>query len=226
MSQSGTRPPPEIDSWTKEDVHRWLMTEVKIQQTCADIFIAEEVSGDILITYRKKDVLELGIKHGPAVKITSYLERLKTGSQHESLFPADVENWTKEEVSDWFMRRVKVDGKKAKRFREEDVSGDCLVCFKKQDFLDLELKKGPTAKILKELDRLKNKPEQNRQTIAEQKESQGENLSLETREQQATTPKQTAEVKLQNKLHITVTVLSCTFLPSNICQTHEIKWRT
>ncbi|KAG8003330.1 Sterile alpha motif domain-containing protein 9 [Nibea albiflora] len=195
-SQSCFRSGTDPESWSIEDVHRWLMTEVKIPQTCADIFITEEVSGDALSAYRKKDVLDLGIKHGPAVKITSYLGRLKTGSQHESLFPAEVENWTKEEVTDWLLQRVKVDGKKAKRFQDEDVSGDCLVCFKKQDFLDLELKKGPAVKILKELGGLKNKPEQtlrpNRQTIEEQKEETRENEGT-VQEEQATPPGTTNE---------------------------------
>lgn len=155
MSESTT----EIETWTKEDVHRWLMTEVKVHRSCADTFVEEEVSGEVLGDFEKKDVLELAIKHGPAVKIISYLERLKEGSQQESQFPAEVENWTKEEVTRWLVQQVKLDGKKAERFQEEEVSGDCLVCFRKQDLLDLELKKGPTVKILKELSRLKNKPE-------------------------------------------------------------------
>ncbi|XP_029285418.1 uncharacterized protein LOC115006929 [Cottoperca gobio] len=156
MSESTTEA-TEIKTWTKEDVHHWLLTEVKVHQTCADTFIEEEVSGEVLDDFEKADILDLIKKHGPAVKISFYLERLKEGSQHESQFSADVENWTKEQVTQWLLQRVKVDGKKAERFQEEDVSGDCLVCFRKQDFLDLELKKGPAVKILKELGRLKNK---------------------------------------------------------------------
>ncbi|XP_062280878.1 uncharacterized protein LOC133985301 [Scomber scombrus] len=158
MSKS-TKPPPVIETWTKEDVHRWLMTEVKVHQTCADRFIEEEVSGENVDDFEKKDILDLGIKHGPAVKIMCYLERLKEGSQHESQLPAYVEKWTKKEVNQWLLQHAKVDNEKAQRFLEEDVSGDCLVCFKKQDFLDLELKSGPAVKILKAIDRLKNKPE-------------------------------------------------------------------
>ena len=157
MSQSSLASQPEIESWTTEDVHRWLLTEVKVHQSCADTFIEEDVSGEVLDDIEKREILELGIKHGPAVKITFYLENLKTGTQHQSQFPADVENWTKEQVSQWLQQCARIDGKKAKRFLKEDVSGDCLVCFKKQDFLDLKLKKGPAVKTLKELDRLKNR---------------------------------------------------------------------
>ncbi|XP_042339719.1 uncharacterized protein LOC121941070 [Plectropomus leopardus] len=155
MSESSTESPPDIETWTKEDVQHWLLTEVKVDQSCADTFMKEDVSGRYLVDFEKRELLGIGIKHGPAVKITSHLKRLKEGSQFEPQSPADVESWTKEEVARWLLQSVKVDDKKAERFKEEDVSGDCLVCFDKQDFLDLELKKGPAVKIMKELDRLK-----------------------------------------------------------------------
>lgn len=159
MRRSTKKSPPPVETWTKEDVHRWLMTEVKVSKTCADIFCDEEVSGDILVDFEKTDILDLGIRHGPAVKITSYLKGLKEGSQHESQFPEYVENWSKEQVSQWLLQHVNIYSKYAERLQEEDVSGDCLVCFKKQDFLDLEVKSGPAVKILAELRRLNEKPE-------------------------------------------------------------------
>ncbi|XP_056235111.1 sterile alpha motif domain-containing protein 9-like isoform X2 [Seriola aureovittata] len=159
MSQSTPEPPPPMNTWTTEDVHLWLMSKVKVHKTCADIFIEEDVLGEYLVLFKKKDILDMGIKHGPAVKITSYLERLKEGSRHESQFPAYVEKWTKEQVNQWLLQHVKVYSKYAKRLHEEDVSGDCLVCFSKQDFLDLDVKGGPAVKILSELHQLKEKPE-------------------------------------------------------------------
>lgn len=165
MRRSTKKSPPSVETWTKEDVHRWLMTEVKVDKTCADIFCEEEVSGDSLVDFEKKDILELGIKHGPAVKITSYLKGLTEGSQHESQFPEYVENWSKEQVSQWLLQHVNIYNKYAERLREEDVSGDCLVCFKKQDLLDLEVKSGPAVKILAELRRLNEKPEPTLQPI-------------------------------------------------------------
>ncbi|KAK2835070.1 hypothetical protein Q5P01_015554 [Channa striata] len=158
MRRSSTKSPPEIDKWTKEDVHRWLMTEVKVHETCADRFVEEEVSGEISY-FKKSDILDLGIKHGPAVKITSHLERLKETSQHEMQFPAYVENWSKEQVNQWLLQHVKVYSKYAERLFKEDVSGDCLVCFRKQDLLDLDIKSGPAVKILAELRQLNKKPE-------------------------------------------------------------------
>jgi len=148
-----------IETWTAEEVHQWLMTKVGVHQDCADRFTEEEVLGESLASFEKTDVLDLGIKHGPAVKIMCYLKTVKEGSKHQSEFPAYVETWTKEQVGVWLQKHVKVYSKYAERLLEENVSGDCLVCFKKQDFLDLDIKSGPAVKILAQLRQMNTKPE-------------------------------------------------------------------
>ncbi|XP_040040581.2 uncharacterized protein LOC120824069 [Gasterosteus aculeatus] len=167
--------PTSIEEWTIEDVHQWLIKVAKVHETYANRFRAEEVSGDSFVVFEKKDILDLNINHGPAVKIKCYLESLKEGSQHQSQIPAYVRNWTKEQVNQWLLQHVKLYSKYAERLQEEGVSGDCLVCFKKQDFLDLGLKSGPAVKILAELSKLDKKPEPALQPIphtsTEQKES-------------------------------------------------------
>ncbi|XP_029989004.1 sterile alpha motif domain-containing protein 9-like [Sphaeramia orbicularis] len=150
---------PQIEKWTTEDVHQWLTEEVKVDKTCADNFVEEEVSGKYLIDFEKTDILDLGIKHGPAVKIKSHLKKIREGSKHELQIPAYVANWTKEQVYQWLLQHADVYSKYAERLHEEDVCGDCLVCFEKQDFLDLDVKNGPAVRILKELHKLKDKPE-------------------------------------------------------------------
>ncbi|XP_030582424.1 sterile alpha motif domain-containing protein 9-like [Archocentrus centrarchus] len=156
---------PVAEKWTIEDVHQWLMTEVKVHESCAGRFIEEKVSGDCLVLFNKTDILDLGIKHGPAVKITAYLESLKKGSKHQPEFPEYVEKWTKEKVSQWLVQHVKVNSKYGERLQEEDVSGDCLVCFRKQDLVDLDVQSGPAVKILSELKQLNQKPEPTLQPI-------------------------------------------------------------
>ncbi|XP_029906140.1 sterile alpha motif domain-containing protein 9-like [Myripristis murdjan] len=158
MSHSASKPPTPIEEWTKEEVHEWLMTQVKVHPSYANKFLEEEVSGDYLIAFDKKDILDLGIKHGPAVKILSYLERLKQG-KYESQYPEYVEKWTTEQVKQWLLQHVKIYSKYAEQLQEEEVSGDCLVCFSKQDLVDLQVKSGPAVKILRELRELNNKPE-------------------------------------------------------------------
>ncbi|MEQ2286152.1 hypothetical protein AMECASPLE_039289 [Ameca splendens] len=164
MSQSGT------ENWTTEDVHHWLMMEVKVSQSCADRFIKEEVLGEYLVSFKKTDILDLGIRHGPAVKIMCFLKSLTEASEHRSEYPAYVEAWTKEQVSQWLLQHVKIYPKYARRLLDEDVSGDCLVCFRKQDLLDLNVKSGPAVKILAELEKLNNRPEPTLQPITDQRE--------------------------------------------------------
>ncbi|XP_040896301.1 sterile alpha motif domain-containing protein 9-like [Toxotes jaculatrix] len=159
MSQSTPELPPLIEKWTTAAVHQWLLSQVKVHQSWADIFTEEEVSGEYLVLFEKKDMLDLGIKHGPAVKITSFLQRLKEGSHHKAQFPGYVEKWTKEQVNQWLLQHLKMYGKYTEQLLDEDVSGDCLVCFSKQDFLDLDIKSGPAVKILAELRQLNKKPE-------------------------------------------------------------------
>ncbi|XP_035987653.1 sterile alpha motif domain-containing protein 9 [Fundulus heteroclitus] len=150
MSQSG------IEEWTAEEVQHWLLTEVRVSPSCADKFIKEEVSGDYLVSFKKADILDLGIKHGPAVKIMCYLKSRTEASEHRSQYPTYVEAWTKEQVSQWLVEHVKVYSRYAEQLLDQDVSGDCLVCFRKQDFLDLNVKSGPAVKILAELGKLNN----------------------------------------------------------------------
>lgn len=149
----------EAEKWSKHEVHHWLMTQVKVPQNCADKFIEEDVLGEYLVSFSKTDILDLGIKHGPAVKITCYLQSLSAGSQHQSQLPAYVETWTKQQVSQWLLQHVNIYSKYAQLLLQEDVSGDCLVCFRKQDFLDLGVKSGPAVKILAELANLKKTKE-------------------------------------------------------------------
>lgn len=170
MSQS------EIEAWSQEDVHCWLIKEVKVSQSCADTFIKEEVSGEFLVLFKKTDILDLGLKHGPAVKISCYVASLTEGSGHKSEYPAYVSTWTKEQVSQWLLQHVKLYRKYVEQLLKEDVSGDCLVCFKKQDFLDLHIKPGPALKILAELKKLNNKPEPSLEPLMDQRE--GANVTL------------------------------------------------
>lgn len=149
----------KIKKWTKEDVHQWLKTQVKVPHTCADKLLEEEVSGEDLLFFQKQDLLDMEIKHGPAIKILTYLEELKRGSPQASKYPAYVEKWTKEEVYHWLLDNLKVYSKYADRLLKEDVSGDCLVCFSKNDLTDLELRHGPAVKILGKLGELNSVPE-------------------------------------------------------------------
>ncbi|XP_006625674.2 sterile alpha motif domain-containing protein 9-like [Lepisosteus oculatus] len=73
--------PDRIEDWSREDVHRWLVGVLNVDSRWADKFYEEEVSGLELVYFQKQDLLDLHIKHGPAVRIINNLEELKKAKQ-------------------------------------------------------------------------------------------------------------------------------------------------
>lgn len=70
----------KLENWTKEDVRHWLMDVIKVPQQYVDILYKEEVYGAALILFDKKDFLDAGLKHGPAVQILKNMSQYKTSS--------------------------------------------------------------------------------------------------------------------------------------------------
>ncbi|XP_056460079.1 sterile alpha motif domain-containing protein 9-like [Gadus chalcogrammus] len=159
MDDPVTELEPEIEKWTKEEVCQWLTTRVKVSPTVTHRFFEGEVLGEYIKYFDKGDILDLTKEHGTAVKVTAHLELLKQGRTFQSPFPEYVERWSREQVYQWITEHAQIDGKHADQLLEGRVSGDCLVCFQKQDFLDLKVPTGPAVKILALLRGLKNNPE-------------------------------------------------------------------
>ncbi|XP_067220244.1 sterile alpha motif domain-containing protein 9-like [Chanodichthys erythropterus] len=73
--------PLRVEEWTREQVYYWLTAVTQVNKIYADKLYEEEVSGEELVCYELKHLLGLGIKHGPAVKIITRLEKLKIKQQ-------------------------------------------------------------------------------------------------------------------------------------------------
>ncbi|XP_028652303.1 sterile alpha motif domain-containing protein 9 isoform X2 [Erpetoichthys calabaricus] len=74
-----TRPalPSNMEEWTKHQVYQWLTCDLKVNKVYADKILEEDVSGSDLLCFQKKDLIEIGLKHGPAVKICHHIEIFK-----------------------------------------------------------------------------------------------------------------------------------------------------
>ncbi|XP_007522554.1 sterile alpha motif domain-containing protein 9 isoform X2 [Erinaceus europaeus] len=68
--------PENTDDWTKEDVNWWLKSQ-KIDQTHREILAAQDVDGAVLKWLTKKDLLDMGITHGPAIRIQNLFKELQ-----------------------------------------------------------------------------------------------------------------------------------------------------
>ncbi|XP_051468348.1 sterile alpha motif domain-containing protein 9-like [Apus apus] len=64
-----------LEQWTKEEVQQWATEVVKIDQKYAEILFKEDVRGVSLKVMTKKDLLEMGIPHGPALQIMHFLKQ-------------------------------------------------------------------------------------------------------------------------------------------------------
>ncbi|XP_051929945.1 sterile alpha motif domain-containing protein 9-like [Hippocampus zosterae] len=147
--------PADVGRWTLADIVRWLKCEVGVSRGLASKLAKEVECGQFLLTFDKLDILELGIKHGPAVLISRSLERLKKGQRGATPPCGGVETWSPQQVFQWLLPQVPSNSQCAQRLLDEDVSGRCLLCFGKKDFADLGVRSGPAVHILKKLSQLK-----------------------------------------------------------------------
>ncbi|XP_066566097.1 sterile alpha motif domain-containing protein 9 [Amia ocellicauda] len=73
--------PDRVEDWTKEHVRQWLISDLNIYGKNADMLYEQEVSGLELVCFQKQDLLDLKVKHGPAVRIVKEIELLKRGER-------------------------------------------------------------------------------------------------------------------------------------------------
>lgn len=129
--------PQHIQDWTREDVHYWLLQKVNVYKKYADSLLEEEVSGLELLSFKKQDLLELAIKHGPAVRIIDMRDKL---IKQQMLQPgSEIKNYHKEEcfagpqtshVNDEkaISKSVNASGHKETQIKHEDPLKEQVVC--------------------------------------------------------------------------------------------------
>ncbi|XP_076979978.1 sterile alpha motif domain-containing protein 9 isoform X2 [Tamandua tetradactyla] len=68
--------PESTDDWTKEDVNHWLERHM-IDQKHREILTAQDVNGAILKLLTKRDLIDMGITHGPAIQIVKLFKEFQ-----------------------------------------------------------------------------------------------------------------------------------------------------
>ncbi|XP_074048905.1 sterile alpha motif domain-containing protein 9-like [Macrotis lagotis] len=76
---------PKINDWTKERVKQWVTEDLKIDEKYGQILLSKEVTGLVLDILTEKDLMEMGIPHGPALLIMRTYEKLRNISPENPL---------------------------------------------------------------------------------------------------------------------------------------------
>ncbi|XP_043923575.1 sterile alpha motif domain-containing protein 9-like [Protopterus annectens] len=165
MGENMAEVPTFIGEWSKTQLKHWIVDQLKLDQKYADILYSEDVSGSELLCFVKKDLLDIGVKTGPAVTILckrdenvkfANLNKIMPKDLTTSLnLPNNLDCWSKEQVMQWVVAELNIDKKYAEILHNEDVSGTALQYLKKEDFQDMGIKAGPAVKILYKIDEFK-----------------------------------------------------------------------
>uniref|UniRef100_A0A8D0BY05 SAM domain-containing protein n=1 Tax=Salvator merianae TaxID=96440 RepID=A0A8D0BY05_SALMN len=67
--------PTNIEEWTKEHVKQWITDELKLEEKHSNVLFEQDVTGNILKQLTKRDLIEMGLTHGPACQIMNTLKR-------------------------------------------------------------------------------------------------------------------------------------------------------
>ncbi|XP_068094566.1 sterile alpha motif domain-containing protein 9-like [Hyperolius riggenbachi] len=88
--------PSEVEDWTKDHVKLWITEKLKLDSSVGDILCNQHVTGEVLNILTKKDFLEMGIKHGPAILI---MNKLKEQAQQSKPGGKETQKETKKHKS-------------------------------------------------------------------------------------------------------------------------------
>ncbi|CAJ1053394.1 Hypothetical predicted protein [Xyrichtys novacula] len=69
--------PPQMENWTKDHVKDWLTTKLRVPQNIVQNLFEQEFSGACLVSFEKRDLLELGVPLAPAIQIVRQVEKFK-----------------------------------------------------------------------------------------------------------------------------------------------------
>ncbi|XP_030056285.1 sterile alpha motif domain-containing protein 9-like [Microcaecilia unicolor] len=123
---NATELPENMDNWTLEHVNYWVTEHVKLEQKYGEILKNEEVTGSVLKELMKQDLIDMGFKHGPAIKILTKLEKLnKVPHDCKSQTSAPEEKGKKSPEKE--IKANKKQSRKSKEKNEFTINSSCNV---------------------------------------------------------------------------------------------------
>ncbi|XP_036969217.1 sterile alpha motif domain-containing protein 9-like isoform X2 [Acanthopagrus latus] len=79
--------------------------------------------------------------------------------EHEPALPSLIQDWDKEHVKDWLIFKLRVPHKIAQKLYDQELSGACLLCYEKQDLLELGVPLAPAIQIIRHVEKFRRHTE-------------------------------------------------------------------
>ncbi|XP_064194105.1 sterile alpha motif domain-containing protein 9-like [Anguilla rostrata] len=77
--------PADMNTWTRDNVRDWLLRDLVLSETTAEILYQAEYRGDMLPLLDEASLRELGVSHGPARLIMKRIESFGAEPQKDSV---------------------------------------------------------------------------------------------------------------------------------------------
>ncbi|XP_072507587.1 sterile alpha motif domain-containing protein 9-like isoform X1 [Notamacropus eugenii] len=99
--------PENPDGWTEEDVYQWVTGKLELNSEYGEILKKEEMNGIRLKQCIKQDLIDMGIKHGPALQIINMFRELNSECSKQILGEKDGQKTEDQYVTQEKIRKRK-----------------------------------------------------------------------------------------------------------------------
>uniref|UniRef100_A0A3B5M4R3 SAM domain-containing protein n=1 Tax=Xiphophorus couchianus TaxID=32473 RepID=A0A3B5M4R3_9TELE len=82
-------------------------------------------------------------------------DQSKDDVDHNLTLPPLIEDWTKDQVKDWLVIKLRVPKELAQKLYDQELTGACLASYEKEDLLELGVPPAPAIQILRQVKKFK-----------------------------------------------------------------------
>ncbi|MEQ2291690.1 hypothetical protein AMECASPLE_015526 [Ameca splendens] len=84
---------------------------------------------------------------------------LTTTEEYNSALPRLIEDWTKDQVKDWLVIKLRVSKELAQKLYDQELTGACLDSYEKEDLLELGVPPAPAIQIIRQVKKFRKQSE-------------------------------------------------------------------
>ncbi|XP_032419221.1 sterile alpha motif domain-containing protein 9-like [Xiphophorus hellerii] len=146
---------------SKEDVVNFTVDERNSQSSVVDEMKMRpsNPSAPSLKSYRSRSPPPDFSNAIPSVSILSVGEMQSKPEENNFTLPPLIEDWTKDQVKDWLVNKLRVSKELSQKLYDQELSGACLASYEKEDLLELGVPPAPAIQILRQIKKFKKQSE-------------------------------------------------------------------